>query len=131
MFRDQQTADLFGYEVPVRQGMCGMSGANPITADDPCGANRDGSEFSDYLRARKAANRVSERRKRELRDESDCEPMTMDEAVDIVLAGMGLRRETRGSLPARAAVSGEEAGSDGVGVERHPVPPTTRRRSPS
>jgi hypothetical protein len=131
MFRDQTTADLFAVKVPVRQGMCGMTGANPSTADDPCGANRDGSEFSDYLRARKAANRVSELRKRQLRDECDDEPMTMDEAVDLVLAGMGLlgRREEEPSE--HAGSRGGAAGSDGVEVGAHPVPPTMRRRSPS
>lgn len=52
MFRDQTEADLFTVKVPVWQGIDGATGANPST-DDPCGANRDGSEFAAYLQARR------------------------------------------------------------------------------
>ena len=107
MFRDQTEADLHVVQVPVRQGMCEATGGNP-DASKPIGGNR-AAEFGAYFADRRANSRIAAMRRETIEEP----PMTMDEAVEIVLAGMGLRGGWEGDTSAHADGRGGSAGSDG------------------
>lgn len=108
MFRDQTEADLFTCEkVPVRQGMCEATGGNP-DASKPIGGNR-AAEFGTYFADRRANSRIAAMRRETIEEPQ----MTMDEAVEIVLAGMGLLGCRREGASERTDGRGGMAGSDG------------------